>query len=169
MQGWQSGMARAARLLLAWLVLWAGFWLSFFTMIAVLDPYSLDPGEPAAFARIFSLLGMASGIVWAVGAGFASGPGPGILRAALWGAVAAAAPVVLIGKPGQTVVLGPMGAAAGGTLAYLARAARKMPGGGTWGALLLQVSRGFGGEAARRPPGQGPGPAEAGPPDQNVP
>lgn len=144
MPRWRSAAAAAARLAAAWFVLWAGFWLSFFSMIAIVDPDSLDPGEPAAFAQIFSLLGIASGILWACGVRWRAGAKPRILWCAFWGAAAAAVPLIALGKPGQAAVLGPVGAATGAALAYLARAGTKMHGsGGLWAALLRFVSQSF--------------------------
>jgi hypothetical protein len=144
MPGWHSTAAPAARLVIAWFVFWAGFWLSFFSMIFVADPDSLDPGEPAAFTQIFSLLGIASGILWAAGSRWRAGAEPGIFRCACWGAVAAAAPLILLGKPGQVLVLAPVGAATGATLACLARAGFRTRSGGPWAAVLRFVSQGFG-------------------------
>lgn len=142
------------RLLVSWFLFWAGFWLCFFAMIAVADPGSLDPGEPEAFAWIFSLLGLGSGLLWSAGVRLApmrdSASRPGILRAALWGAVAAAVPPFLLGKPSQSVVLAPVGLATGTTLAYLARSAGRMQAaGGAWASMLGFVARGFGAEAGR--------------------
>lgn len=160
------------RLLVSWFLFWAGFWLCFFGMIAVADPGSLDPGEPEAFAWIFSLLGLGAGLVWAAGVRLPPKPapacGPGILRAALWGAVAAAVPPLLLGKPSQSVVLAPVGLATGTTLAYLARAASRMQAAkGAWASMLGFVARGFGAQAGRA--AQEGSPARSGQGPQNVP
>jgi hypothetical protein len=144
-------VAPAARLVAAWFVLWAGFWLSFLSMISLADPDSLDPGEPAAFAQIFSVLGIASGILWAVAARWRAGARPGVFRCACWGAAAAAAPLILLGRPGQAAVLAPVGAATGAALAYLARAGMKLGGGGPWCAVLRFVSQGFGAQPQNVP------------------
>lgn len=125
MDGTVNRVRAAAALAAAWFLMWAGFWLVFFTLVATFDPGSLDPGEPAAFARVFTLLGLASAAVWGVcetaaprAAGAAS---PGLLRSALWGAFAAALPVAAIGKLQQAGVLAPVGTAIGAVLAIVAR------------------------------------------------
>lgn len=144
-----AGRTAAAlwRLLVSWLVLWAGFWLSFFAMLVVVDPESLDPGEPAAFARVFALLGLASGVLWSLGVRFlpkTGRAGAGLVRCAWIGAAAAAATPVLLGKFSQSIVFAPPGAVMGAVLSYLAMAGAKLrPAGGAWAAMLCFVARGF--------------------------
>jgi hypothetical protein len=135
-----------AALAAAWFLLWAGFWLVFFSLVAVFDPGSLDPGEPAAFARVFTLLGLASAVVWGVCESAAPRPAgaahPGIVRAVLWGAFAGVLPVVAVGKIQQAAVLGPVGAAIGATLAIVARGA-SAGGGRGWLAAARFLRRAF--------------------------
>ncbi|MGC8759167.1 MAG: hypothetical protein ACP5UT_06715 [Bryobacteraceae bacterium] len=144
-----AGRTAAAlwRLLVSWLMLWAGFWLSFFAMLVIGDPESVDPGEPAAFARLFALLGLASGLLWSLGVMFlpkTGSAGAGLVRCACLGAAAAAAMPVLLGKFSQSIVFAPPGAVMGAVLAYLARAGAKLrPAGGAWAAMLCFVARGF--------------------------
>lgn len=140
-----SRLRAAAALTAAWFLMWAGFWLVFFALVAVFDPGSLDPGEPAAFARIFTLLGLASAAIWGVCEAAVprrSGAAhPGVLRAVLWGAFAAALPVIAVGKLQQAAVLGPVGAAIGATLAIVARGGAA--GGHGWLAAARLLRRAF--------------------------
>lgn len=144
-----AGCTAAAlwRLLVSWLMFWAGFWLSFFAMLVIGDPESVDPGEPAASARVFTLLGLASGLLWSLGVKFLAktgGVGAGPVRCAWIGAAAAAAMPLLLGKFSQSIVLAPPGAVMGAVLAYLARAEEKLrPAGGAWAGVLCFVARGF--------------------------
>lgn len=147
-----------ARLTASWFVLWAGFWTSFFVMIGLADPGSIDPGEPAGIARIFTWLGLASGAIYGCVANLAERRGLRVLRCLLWGAMAAALPPAMLGKFNQIPVLAPVGAAIGGALAYVGRKASAIPGdaGGGWLAAGRFVLRGFMGDAAAwgqaRPP-----------------
>lgn len=117
----------AAALAATWVVLRAGFWLIFFALVAVFEPGSLDPGEPAAFARVLTLLGVASAAVWGVCEAAAPRPAgavrPGIARAVFWGAFTAALPFLAIGKFQKVAVFSPVGAAIGAALALVARGA----------------------------------------------
>jgi len=143
-------LAGPARLTVSWFVLWAGFWTAFFVMIGLADPGSIDPGEPGAIARIFTWLGLASGVIYGVLASFASGRGIRILLCLLWGVLAAAAPPAMLGKFNQIVVLAPVGAAIGAALAYVGRKASGIAdeAGGGWLAAARFVRRGFTGGAA---------------------
>lgn len=133
MSGRAARWRAVAALSAAWFVFWAGFWLAFFLLIAVFDPGSIDPGEPAAFARVFAGFGVVSAAFWGVAvslAGRRRAAVPGAGAAALWGAAAAAVPLLALAKLPQALVLGPVGAAIGGTLAFLARAGAHAPDGG---------------------------------------
>lgn len=134
-----------ARLTAAWFVLWAGFWTSFFVMIGLADPGSIDPGEPEAIARIFLWLGLASGAIFGGVASVVERRGILVLRCMLWGALAAAAPPAMIGKWNQILVLAPVGAAIGAALAFVGRKASGAAGegGGGWLAAARFVSNGF--------------------------
>lgn len=131
-----------ARLASIWLVFWAGFWFCFFAMIALMDPGSIDPGEPAAFVRIFGLLGLASGILWSLGVRLARASdrrwAAGVLMAAAWGAISAGILPLLIGKPTQAVLLAPVGAATGVAIALLARSGARM---GSAGGMICALCR----------------------------
>jgi len=142
-----------ARLMTAWFVLWAGFWAAFFVMIGLADPGSIDPGEPEAIARVFTWLGLASGVLFGVLANWAGKSGGsgeiGIIRSVLWGALAASLPPLMLGKLNQVFVLAPVGAAIGGVLAFAgSRAGLMGPGGGLWLAAARFISRGFSSDAA---------------------
>lgn len=139
-----------ARLTASWFVLWAGFWTAFFVMIGLADPGSIDPGEPAGIARVFTWLGLASGAIFGCLANLVKGRGLRVLRCVLWGAVAAALPAAMLGKFNQILVLAPVGAAIGGALAYVGQRASGVPAGagGGWLAAARFVRRGFTGGAA---------------------
>lgn len=130
---------------MAWFVLWAGFWTSFFVMIGLADPGSIDPGEPEAIARIFIWLGLASGAIFGGVASVTERRQIRVLRCVLWGALAAAAPPAMIGKWNQILVLAPVGAAIGAALAYVGRKAlgTAEDRGGGWLAAARFVSHGF--------------------------
>lgn len=142
-----------ARLMTAWFVLWAGFWAAFFVMIGLADPGSIDPGEPEAIARIFTWLGLASGVIFGLLANWAGLSGRtgeiGIVRSVLWGTLASCLPPLMLGKLNQILVLAPVGAAIGGALAFTgSRASLLRPGGGLWFAAARFISRGFTGGSA---------------------
>lgn len=142
-------IAGAGRLAAAWFAFWAGFWTLFFSMLAVADPGSVDPGEPAAFVKVFSLPGLASGLCWAACEALAPRPGgtarASPLRSAALGAFAAAMPVLAMGKFSQILVLAPVGAAIGAVLAFVARSGARTRDGrsGGWLALAKFLERGF--------------------------
>jgi hypothetical protein len=146
-----------ARLTAAWFVLWAGFWTAFFVLVGLSDPGSIDPGEPAAIARIFTWLGLASGVIFGCLANLASGRGVSILRCVLWGLLAASAPPAMLGKFNQILVLAPVGAAIGGALSYLGKKAMALSGeeAGGWVAAARFVGRGFYSGAAEAAAGPG--------------
>lgn len=138
-----------ARLMTAWFVLWAGFWGAFFVMIGMADPGSIDPGEPKAIARIFTWLGLASGVIYGCLANLTAGRGISIARCAFWGAAAAALPPVMLAKFNQLLVMAPVGAAIGGALAFVgSRAGALEHDGGAWLAAARFVQRGFTGDTA---------------------
>lgn len=143
-------LAGPARLMVSWFILWAGFWTAFFVMIGLADPGSIDPGEPEAIARIFTWLGLASGVIFGCLANLMSGRGIRVLHCVFWGVLAAAAPPAMLGKFNQIFVLAPVGAAIGTALAYVGRRASGVAGeaGGAWLAAARFVRRGFTGGAA---------------------
>lgn len=57
---------RVAGIGVAWAVLWLAFWGIVAGVIAVLDPDSIDPGEPLMFVAIFGPMGLLTGVVFAV-------------------------------------------------------------------------------------------------------
>ena len=50
----------------AWAVLWLAFWGIVVGVIAVLDPDSIDPGEPLMFVAIFGPMGLLTGIAFGI-------------------------------------------------------------------------------------------------------
>ena len=50
----------------AWAVLWLAFWGIVAGVIAVLDPDSIDPGEPLMFVVIFGPMGLLTGVVFGI-------------------------------------------------------------------------------------------------------
>lgn len=137
-----------ARLMTAWFVLWAGFWGAFFVMIGMTDPGSIDPGEPEAIARIFTWLGLASGVIFGCLANLTTGRRIGIARCVFCGVIAAALPPAMLAKFNQIFVLAPVGAAIGGALAFVgSRAGALENDGGVWLAAARFVHRGFTGDA----------------------
>ena len=50
----------------AWAVLWLAFWGIVAGVIAVLDPDSIDPGEPLMLVAIFGPMGLLTGIAFAI-------------------------------------------------------------------------------------------------------
>lgn len=143
-------LAGLARLTLSWFVLWAGFWAAFFVMIGFADPGSIDPGEPEAIARLFTWLGLASGVIFGCLARLLPGRGIQIPLCLLWGVLASAAPPAMLGKFNQIVVLAPVGAAIGAALAYVGRKAAGVANqaGGGWLAAARFVRRGFTGNGS---------------------
>jgi len=120
---------------LTWGTLW-GF-LMFVTgvIIGIVDPDSIDPGEsPVVIGAILGGMGLVSGALFGILLSVAERRKTirelSVLRAALWGAVAAAAPLVLTPAPdGMVVILCPLGAAfAAGSVALARRADRREPG-----------------------------------------
>jgi hypothetical protein len=129
------GMLRRARGLLAvgltWGVLWGLIGYAIGLLVGVLDPDSIDEGEsPGLIGVIIGCVGFLSGCCFAFVLSLAE-RSKGVLdlsplRAALWGALGAAAPLLLSGLPdGMVPITAPLGAAfAAGTVAMARRAAR---------------------------------------------
>ncbi len=116
---------------LTWGAAWFAIGYATGQLVGVLDPDSMDPGEtPLLVGTLIGLVGFLSGCCFAMLLSLVEGR-KGILdlsvwRAALWGAVGAAAPLYLSGMPdGMVVITAPLGAAfAAGSVAMARRAAR---------------------------------------------
>lgn len=50
---------------LGWAAIWLAFWTAVVAVIALVDPDSVDPGEPAMFGLIFGGMGLATGGLFA--------------------------------------------------------------------------------------------------------
>ncbi|RPJ58729.1 MAG: hypothetical protein EHM23_16610 [Acidobacteria bacterium] len=48
----------------SWSILWLAFWVAVGTIIAILDPDSIDPGEGPMFIVIFGPMGFFSGVAF---------------------------------------------------------------------------------------------------------
>jgi len=55
---------RVAGIGVAWATLWLAFWASVLGMIAIVDPDSIDPGEPLMFAFVFGPMGLLTGVAF---------------------------------------------------------------------------------------------------------
>ena len=119
---------------LTWGVLWGLIGFAIGLVIGVVDPDSIDPGEePARIGLLIGVVGFLSGCSFAFLLSLAE-HSKGIRdlslgRAALWGVLGAAAPLLLSGMPdGMVVMACPLGAAfAVGSVAVARRAARREP------------------------------------------
>lgn len=119
---------------LTWGTLW-GF-LMFLTglIIGIVDPDSIDPGEsPVVIGAILGGMGLVCGALFGILLSVAERRKTiaelSVVRAGVWGAIAAAAPLLLgPGPNGMVVILCPLGAAfAAGSVALARRADRREP------------------------------------------
>jgi hypothetical protein len=60
-----SGIRRALSIGAVWGTLWLAFWLVCATIIGILDPDSIDPGETSGMLAIFGPMGFFSGVAFA--------------------------------------------------------------------------------------------------------
>ena len=110
-----------------WTLLWVTVYAALLALTAVLDPDSIDDGEGWGLAGIASAIGATAGIAFALllmGTGHGRGVG-GLspLRAAACGAVASTVFPLLVGKPGQALIMAVVGALLGAGLGVMARRA----------------------------------------------
>jgi hypothetical protein len=118
---------------LTWGIRWGALTVVMGLIIGVVDPDSIDPGEgPLVAGRIIGFVGFLSGFTFALLLSFAEQWRKTILdlsliRVVLWGAVGAAAPLLLTGMPdGMVVITSPLGAAfASASVAIAPRAERR--------------------------------------------
>lgn len=113
---------------LIWGILWAVVFGIIATIVGIVDPDSIDPGEePAIIALMGGAFGAVSGIVYGVALALAeSGQSVrniSFLRAALWGMLSSAVFPVLAGKYDQVLVMCPIGVIVALTLATITRKA----------------------------------------------
>jgi hypothetical protein len=117
---------------LTWGVLWAAIAIVTGLIIGVVDPDSIDPGEgPLVAGRIIGFVGFVSGVAFSLLLSLAEQRRKSILdlsliRVALWGAVGAAAPLLVTGMPdGMVVFTSPLGAAFASASVAIARRAER--------------------------------------------
>jgi hypothetical protein len=126
---------RKIRGILSMAVLWSAgfvaFWFLLGTIIRLVDPPSIDPGEgPFEMAPLFAALGAIAGTVFGVTLSLGERKRTlaelKLSRMALWGAIGGAAMPLVLGKPlGNLAVFAPLGALlATGSLALARRAMR---------------------------------------------
>lgn len=116
---------------LTWGVAWAAIFYVIISIVAVVDPPSIDAGEQPAFLAAFGgAFGFISGAVFGLLLSLAEGRRKLLditpARAAIWGALGAATLPVISGRFDQVMFFSPIGAAiAAGTVAIARRAERR--------------------------------------------
>ena len=73
-----------------WGILWLAFWLVVGAVIGIVDPDSIDPGEPAGMLAIFAPMGFLSGIAFAGLLLAVARAGTSLFRAAALGTIGTA-------------------------------------------------------------------------------
>jgi len=114
---------------LTWGTLWGLLMFLTGVIIGIVDPDSIDPGEsPVIIGAILGGMGFVSGALFGILLCLAERRKTirdlSVLRAGIWGTIAAAAPLLLTPAPdGMVVILCPLGAAfAAGSVALARRA-----------------------------------------------
>ncbi|MBS1787918.1 MAG: hypothetical protein JST85_09365 [Acidobacteria bacterium] len=113
---------------LIWGILWAVIFGVLATIIGIVDPDSIDPGEePAIIGLMGGVFGLVSGVVFgallAVAENGREFRNFSLLRAALWGMLSSAVFPLLVGKYNQVFVMCPIGIVVALTLAAITRRA----------------------------------------------
>ena len=79
---------------LAWALVWLAFWTIVGVMIGIVDPDSIDPGEPMGMVAVFGPMGLFTGVVFgllvSIGRGGRTTRDLSLLRAAGWGILSTA-------------------------------------------------------------------------------
>lgn len=118
---------------LIWGILWAVVFGIIATIIGIVDPDSIDPGEePVIIALMGGAFGAVSGVAFGILLALAESGRDirnfSLLRAALWGMLSAAVFPLLAGKYNQVLVMCPIGIVVALTLAAISRKAERRHG-----------------------------------------
>jgi hypothetical protein len=113
---------------LTWGILWAAIFAAITIVVWVIDPEDIDPGEgPIRVGAIGGAIGLVSGVLFGTLLAFTERRRAvrdiALVRAAIWGAIAAAAIPLLTGRQDQVFVLCPIGAALAMAAVAIARKA----------------------------------------------
>lgn len=116
---------------LIWGILWATVFAVIVTIIGIVDPDSIDPGEePAIIAAMGGAIGIVSGVIFGILLAVAESGRElsnfSLLRPALWGMLSSAMFPLLAGKYEQVFVMCPIGIVVALALVVIARKAERV-------------------------------------------